>query len=152
MESRKLPALLAVVGVIVAVALFLLLKDDTADTDTELGGAPAGEVAGKPAKEHSGRGDAKPKPQKPAVASIEIKNGEPVGGVADLKFTSGKKATFKATSDVADELHFHGYDAYIDLPAGKTKTYSFAATIEGVFELESHTTGVLVAEISVVPN
>lgn len=151
MESRRLPALIAVFGVVLAVALFLLLKDDTADTDTELEGDPppqtaaSGDSAGKKPKRD-------PKPAKPEIPAIEIKNGEPVGGVQALEFKSGSTGVFKVTSDVDDELHFHGYDIYAELVAGKPEKVSFDATIEGKFELESHTTGVLVAEISVVPN
>ncbi|MDQ3571972.1 MAG: hypothetical protein M3383_03825 [Actinomycetota bacterium] len=143
MDSRKLPALFALVGVAVAVVLFLLLKDDTADKDTELSrkAAPQGQQAGlkAPADE-------------PKIPMIEIKDGEPVGGVQKLEFPSGQKAVFEITSDVADELHLHGYDRYVDVLAGTPLEFFFEADIEGVFELESHTTGVLIAEISVVPN
>lgn len=156
MESRKVPALIALAGVVVAVALFLVLKSDTADKDTELSGDSAVQGQTQPTGEpDAGGGGSKPDPKpepKPEIPTIEIKDGEPVGGVQEIEILSGSEGAFKVTSDVDDELHFHGYDAYIDLVAGKPKEFSFKADIEGLFELESHTTGVVLAEISVVPN
>ena len=40
------------------------------------------------------------------------------------------------TSDVADEIHVHGYDLKKDVPAGGSVRFSFPASIEGVFEIE----------------
>ena len=51
-----------------------------------------------------------------------------------------------------DELHLHAYDVYLDIVPGKTNELVVEnADIEGVIELESHSTGALLAEISVVP-
>jgi hypothetical protein len=152
MDSRRVPALIALVGVVVAVGLFLLLKDDTADEDSvttppaqtsSSDGSSSGDQ-GKPEKE--------PKPDKPELASVEIRGGAPVGGVQELEFESGEEARFEVVTDAADELHFHGYDLYFDVQPGKPNELSFDADIEGLFELESHTTGELLAEISVVPD
>jgi hypothetical protein len=91
------------------------------------------------------------RPDEPDVPTVEVKDGEPVGGVQEIEFESGSQAEFAVESDVADELHLHGYDLYVDVVPDKAKTVSFKADIEGLFELESHTTGALFAEISVVP-
>lgn len=147
MATRKFPAAVVLAGLILAAVLFLVLKDDTADLDTQRDTDPT-PVAVKPDREKL---DPKPKPQEPAIPKIKIKDGEPVGGTQDLKFESGGVGKFVVVADAADELHFHGYDAYIDLVPGKPTTFSFQAEIEGLFELESHTTGTLMAEISVVP-
>jgi hypothetical protein len=145
------PALLALVGVVLAVVLFLVLKDETADEDT-VTSVPSGQTTEEtdPAGE-AGEQPNNPKPEEPELPVVEVKGGKPVGGVQELEFKSGEDARFEVVSDAADELHFHGYDLYIDLKAGKPTNVSFTADIEGVFELESHTTGELLAEISVVP-
>ena len=39
-------------------------------------------------------------------------------------------------SDVADEVHLHGYDISRDVPAGGTVRISFTATLPGRFEVE----------------
>ena len=82
---------------------------------------------------------------------MEVKDGKPVGGVQELEFESGEEARFEVIADAADELHFHGYDLYIEVGPGKPTEVEFDADIEGLFELESHTTGALLAEVSVVP-
>ncbi len=43
---------------------------------------------------------------------------------------------FRVESDVADEIHVHGYDLKKDVPAGGSVSFSFPASIEGVFEVE----------------
>jgi hypothetical protein len=147
MNSRRVPALIALVGVVVAVGLFLVLKDDTADEDAERTGTTVAETTAQ----QTDPADKPEKPAEPEVPVVAVKSGEPVGGVQELEFKSGERAEFEVESDVADELHFHGYDLYVDVKPGKASPVSFDADIEGVFELESHSTGVLLAEISVVP-
>ena len=151
MDSRRVPALIALVGLIVAVALFLLLKDDTADEDS-VTTPPATTASNSSGSVDQGENPEKKKPDKPELPSVEIEGGAPVGGVQELEFKSGAEARFEVVTDAADELHFHGYDLYFDVKAGKPNELSFEADIEGLFELESHTTGELLAEISVVPD
>ncbi|WP_193345672.1 hypothetical protein [Blastococcus saxobsidens] len=45
------------------------------------------------------------------------------------------------TSDVADEVHLHGYDVSAPVAPGEPATLTFDATIPGVFELELHEVG-----------
>ena len=152
MDSRRVPALIALVGVVVAIALFLLLKDDTADEDSVT--TPPAQIAsdGSGSDDQEQNPDKEPKPDKPELPLVEIEGGAPVGGVQELEFESGEEARFEVVTDAADELHFHGYDLYFDVKPGKPNELSFDADIEGLFELESHTTGELLAEISVVPD
>jgi hypothetical protein len=150
MDSRRVPALIAVVGVVVAVGLFLLLKDDTADEDTVT--TPPAQTASDGSEPDEQAQKPEPRPEKPDVPQLEIEGGQPVGGVQEIEFESGVEARFEVVTDVADELHFHGYDLYFDVEPGKPNELSFDADIEGLFELESHSTGELLAEISVVPD
>jgi hypothetical protein len=50
-------------------------------------------------------------------------NGQPVGGVKELTFTKGEDIQFVVESDVADEVHLHGYDVGQDVEAGDPATY-----------------------------
>ena len=152
MDSRKVPALIAFAGVVVAVGLFLVLKDDTADEDSTV--APTTPAVNADQGEGAADGqkpEKQPRPDEPEVPVVEVKGGEPVGGVQELEFESGEEARFEVVADAADELHFHGYDLYVDVTPGKPAEVKFNADIEGLFELESHSTGELMAEISVVP-
>ncbi len=81
-----------------------------------------------------------------------IRDGQPVGGVQDLSFTQGDDIQFKVESDVADEVHFHGYDVGMDVEAGGSVTFDVPATDAGVFEVELEQRVVPIAEITVNPS
>lgn len=86
-----------------------------------------------------------------AVETIVVRDGEPVGGVAELTFSAGEEVRFRVRSDVADEVHVHGYDVTEPLPAGRAAPVSFPAAIEGIFEVEMHGSGTQIAELRVNP-
>jgi hypothetical protein len=136
--------------VVIAVLLFFLLKDDTADEDTTVpAGAPAVQDGdtGKPEKPQKPE-----KPERPEVPVIEVEGGEPVGGVQELEVPQGGEIRFIVRSDVAEEVHLHGYDVSQDVAAGGKVEFKVPADIEGVFEVELEHSHVPIAEISVVPS
>src|SRR5919107_1926457 len=77
--------------------------------------------------------------------------GEPQGGVKRLTFEKGDRIRFRVVSDVADEVHVHGYDIHADVEAGGRATLSFDATIEGRFEVELEGRGTEIVELEVTP-
>ena len=85
------------------------------------------------------------------VPTIVIRNGEPVGGIKRLEYSAGDEIRFEVTSDVADEVHVHGYDLMQDVPAGGTVSFDFPAEIEGIFEAELEGRKEQIAEIVVNP-
>jgi heme/copper-type cytochrome/quinol oxidase subunit 2 len=44
--------------------------------------------------------------------------------------------SIRVTSDVADEVHLHGYDKKVDVAPGAPATLTFTADIPGIFEVE----------------
>lgn len=86
-----------------------------------------------------------------ATPTIVVKNGEPVGGVQELEYSAGDQIRFEVDSDVADEIHVHGYDLMKDVPAGGSVTFSFPAEIEGIFEVELEDRKEQIAELRVNP-
>jgi hypothetical protein len=70
------------------------------------------------------------------VPTVVIRDGEPVGGIAELEYDAGDQIRFEVSSDIADEVHVHGYDLSQDLAAGGTVSFDFPADIEGIFEVE----------------
>jgi hypothetical protein len=86
------------------------------------------------------------------IATITVKNGQPVGGVQDLTFTEGDDIRFRVDSDVSDEVHFHGYDIGKDVEAGGSVTFDVPATITGKFEVELEHAVTQIAEITVNPS
>jgi hypothetical protein len=61
----------------------------------------------------------------------------------------GDQVVLVVSSDTADEVHLHGYDLSVDVPAGGTVRLPFTATDPGRFEVELEHTGVQIAEITV---
>ncbi len=92
-----------------------------------------------------------PADDKPAIETIVVRNGEPVGGIAELEYDAGEQVRFRVSSNEADEVHVHGYDVGEEIPAGGTATLSFPADIEGIFEVELHGSEQQIAELRVNP-
>lgn len=105
-----------------------------------------------------GVGDDEPDPQPAATAprpdagpTIRLVGGEPVGGVRSLDFGASREVRFTVASDDEQEIHVHGYDVTRTVPAGRSTTISFAPRLQGVYEVESHTTGEPIARLRIAP-
>ena len=85
------------------------------------------------------------------LQTIVVKNGRPVGGIKELTYNKGEQILFKVESDVADEVHMHGYEIIKDVKAGGSVTFDFPATIEGVFEAELEGRKEQILELTVNP-
>lgn len=119
MKSNKMLILRGVGAVAIVAALFLILSDgDDKDGDSE-------QQAGTPVRtsqpDESSKPEKEPRRPKPRIPVIEVVNGEPVGGLAELDFQSGDRVRFRVDSDVADEVHVHGYDILRDVAAGRQR-------------------------------
>jgi hypothetical protein len=88
----------------------------------------------------------------PAVATIEVRGGKPVGGVKTITLRKGDRAAIVVASpDTTAEVHLHGYDIKRDLKAGGRVRFSFAADVEGIFEMELEDTATQIAKVEVRP-
>lgn len=104
MRSNVMRLAMALAALAVAVVLFVALQgaaDESSEPDSQA--AETQEVQG-------GQRAQPRKPSKPAVPKVVVRDGEPVDGVAELTFKSGQRIKFRVSSDVADEVHVHGYD------------------------------------------
>jgi hypothetical protein len=90
-------------------------------------------------------------PAEPAVPVVTVAGGKPQGGVQRLEFAKGDTVRFRVRSDVADEIHVHGYDIAKDVPAGGSVTFAFPGKIDGRFEVELEHRGAQIAELEVTP-
>ena len=86
------------------------------------------------------------------MQTVRVVNGQPQGGVKRLEFEKGDRVRFKVQSDVADEIHVHGYDLMKDVEKGGSVEFDFKATIEGRFEVELENAGTQIAELEVDPS
>ena len=73
------------------------------------------------------------------------------GKITRLRFTQGDTVRFRVRSDVADEVHVHGYDLMKDVEPGKEVTFSVPADITGIFEIELENAGKQIAQLRVDP-
>lgn len=155
MLSRSQGLVVAVLGVTLAVVLFVVLSGD--DDDGEPVGGAAATQAGPGSGDGSvspagGRGPRRePKPSEPDAPAIEIRDGQPVGGVAEIEVARGDAIRVSVSSDADHEIHLHGYDVSQEVGAGDSVEFNVPADIEGVFELEIEDAAVPIAEISVTP-
>jgi hypothetical protein len=146
MNSRAGRVLAGLGVVAVAVVLFVVLSNGD-DGDSGDGGK-----AGTGIESNGGVGDNSGASSNAAkVPTIAIENGEPVGGIEELSYEKGDQIHFKVESDVADEVHVHGYDLAKDVEAGGTVSFDFPATIEGVFEAELEERKEQILELRVEP-
>ena len=144
---------LSYLGVAAAIALVALVifaigsgPDETAeDAGTQAAqqtATPSATAEGDPTSTPEPAPTATPKPKPPLLTA---------GEVTRLRFTEGETVRFRARSDGPEEIHVHGYDRYVDLPAGKTVDVAFEADITGIFEVELHGSGESIAQLRVDP-
>jgi PBP1b-binding outer membrane lipoprotein LpoB len=86
---------------------------------------------------------------KPTVVNIVVVNATPQGGIVRQTVNKGDRVVLVVKSDVADEIHLHGYDLSRDVAAGGTARLPFTATLPGRFEVELESRGVQIADLTV---
>jgi uncharacterized lipoprotein YajG len=91
----------------------------------------------------------RPAEPKATVITIRIKDGKPVGGITRVTVKKQQRVELVVHSDVADEVHVHGYDLHQDVEAGGTARIGFPATIQGVFEAELENRKLQILELTV---
>jgi hypothetical protein len=94
-----------------------------------------------------------PPPPAPEVTTVRIviTGGKPEGGIHRETIKQNEQVRLVVKSDVADEIHLHGYDLMKDVEAGGTATIAFKADVPGQFEVELEDRGLQIAELTVEP-
>lgn len=153
MQSNGARVLVALGSIAVIVVLLIVFAggDDegetttAAETTTTANADDASGGASEPVKPE------KPKPEGPEFETIVVEGGEPKGGVRDLTYSKGEMVRLEVRSDVAENIHVHGYDVSKDVAAGGKARLSFPADIDGVFEIELENSAVELAQLTVKP-
>jgi hypothetical protein len=152
MQSRKPGVAAAVLAAVAAVVLFVVLREDDSPSGGSIPKTPATQSPAdspNPGRD-GGRGNGR-QPGRPSVPTIVVRGGQPVRGVQELSFAEGERIRFIVKSDVADEVHLHGYDISKQVDAGGEVQFDLPASIEGVFEVELEEQVVPLAEVTVNP-
>jgi len=118
--SDRLRIGVGLVVVIAAVVLFIVLHGGGGSSDS---GGKQLTVNGKAVS---------------GVPTIRLRGGKPVGGVEQFQVDSGGRIRFRVTSDVAGEVHVHGYYFLKPINVGGSVSFGFPANLEGGFEVELH--------------
>jgi heme/copper-type cytochrome/quinol oxidase subunit 2 len=80
---------------------------------------------------------------------VTIAGGQVSGDTGRVPVAAGERVTLVVTSDVAEELHVHGYDLTTAVSPGTPAELSFEATVPGVFEVELHDAGTVLLTLQV---
>jgi hypothetical protein len=144
MRTRGVRVGIAVTALAAAVVVFVVLAgaDDT-ETDAATPQPESAQVTTAASES--------PDPQSPTIPRIVVRDGTPVGGVARLEYESGERVGFIVLSDVADEVHVHGFDITKAVPADESVRFDFPADLEGVFDVELHDSDIKLAELRIEP-
>ncbi|MBI5309772.1 MAG: hypothetical protein HZB14_01895 [Actinobacteria bacterium] len=137
---------MALAGIVILIAAAALINGIAGDDDQPQQGN--GATAATAATGASGATEPTGQPKSRRVDPGPLL--EP-GSVTTVKADKGETVRFRVRSGEVDELHVHGYDRTVELPAGETVKVKFKATLDGVFEIELHHTGEQIGELRVTP-
>jgi heme/copper-type cytochrome/quinol oxidase subunit 2 len=80
---------------------------------------------------------------------VSVKDGKVSPKTHRVKVAAGSSVRILVSSDVDDEVHVHGYDIEREISAGQSVTIDFTADQTGVFEVETHESGLLLLQLQV---
>ncbi|HEX2029730.1 MAG TPA: hypothetical protein VHF25_17255 [Nitriliruptorales bacterium] len=143
-----MPALVRVLLVAAAAGVALAACGGTDDAGR--GGAQGSGPA--PATSPTPTAPALPTPTpSPTARPIEVTvaDGQVQGSVRRVPVAVGETVRLQVSSDVADEVHVHGYDRIEPVAAGGRAVLEFTANIPGVFEVELEQRGLKLLELEV---
>lgn len=84
---------------------------------------------------------------KEIVVSVAKRKVTPPTGRVEV--AKGNLVRITVTSDVADELHVHGYDKSLALPAGTPASIELRVDRTGLFEVETHSSHLVLFQLVV---
>jgi hypothetical protein len=96
---------------------------------------------------------AEPEEQEAVTVAISIAGGEVDPAGKQVEATVGQTVVLVVDSDAAEELHVHSApdDHEFAIEPGQNQTFRFPVEQPGQFDIETHDTGVLVAQLVVRP-
>jgi uncharacterized lipoprotein YajG len=121
--------------------------DDTAGTSTTT--SPASTASPSPS-ESSGSASATPgETQRAVEISVAVSDGKVRPKPRRVEVEKDSRVRLLVTVDIDDQVHVHGYDIEEPLEAGRTTTVEFVADQSGVFEVETHDSGLALLQLEV---
>ena len=88
----------------------------------------------------------------PSAVRIRIQaRGDGSGSIRRVTIERDQRVTLIVSSDVADEVHVHGYDLMAEVAPGSHARISFEASVPGRFDVELESRAIQIAELRVSP-
>ncbi|MGY1713303.1 hypothetical protein ACI78R_02490 [Geodermatophilus sp. SYSU D01106] len=130
-------------------AVLALVLSGCAGTAPAEAGTPSSAPSTSSSAPSSGSSSAAPSSPAVRAVAVEVAGGRVTGDTGRVVVAAGERVALTVTSDVADELHLHGYDVTADLAPGTPATVEFTADLPGVFEAELHGSGTVLLSLQV---
>jgi hypothetical protein len=136
------PIYYLIVGVIILIALFLLLRPKTEQPVDTQSIPPQNQSSASPSATLASN-----------IKSFEliIKQKQLQSGLETLQITQGDEVIIKITSDEMEEFHVHGYDKSIDLQKDLPAELKFTANLTGRFPFELEHSKIELGALEVQP-
>lgn len=152
-DFRKVALIAAGLGLLVSLYFALRPGDDkeAASTTTAVTTTAPTTTEAPPATTEAPPATTTEAATAPVQVDVVVVGGEPQGGIVRESVDLDSAVVLTVTSDVADEVHVHGYDLMADVAPGAPATIRFTADAPGRFEIELENTGVQIAELEVRP-
>jgi hypothetical protein len=81
--------------------------------------------------------------------AVTVKNGKVSPPVHRVKIKKGQRVELEVASDVADEVHVHGFDISKNVKPGKPAVIAFIADQSGIVEVELESIGLQLVQLEV---
>ncbi|MEU3406292.1 hypothetical protein ABZ766_20460 [Streptomyces sp. NPDC006670] len=88
-------------------------------------------------------------PRADRTVTLTVRDGKVSPPPTRTELKRGERIALRVTSDRADTLHVHGYDKELALPAGQEATLVLTADRTGLFEVETHESGLVLTQLLV---
>jgi hypothetical protein len=83
------------------------------------------------------------------IGTVTMVKGKPEGGAKRISTKAGQPAILMVTSDTATEIHVHGADRHIQVPANKPTAVDVSEAAPGSYEVEDHASDALLVQLRV---
>lgn len=137
---------------VAACALAVLAVAACGSGDEDAGPASAPTVTVTPTSDAAATPQApsaSPTPDDSLAVDLTVSGGEVSGDTGRVEVPAGTRVRLSITSDVADEVHVHGFELTSSVSPGQATQVEFVADRAGVYEVELHEAGTVLTRLQV---
>ncbi|SED70947.1 hypothetical protein [Streptomyces sp. TLI_105] len=122
----------------------------TPSTSTPTASAPSAPTASAASSAPASSAPPSPRPTGPGrTVTLTITGTTVQPPPSRIELKKGELLTLRVTGDRADTLHVHGYDRELPLSPGTTATLTLTVDRTGLFEVETHDSGLVLTQLVV---